>query len=216
MSDLHLEVNKQYLSFHIPKTASNLILADDIGRLSDYTQYLEFLKIQCQQFSQVFLVLGNHEFYVVLNRTRVAIKACPDIIILGYTLHSRILPEARRIINDRVKDFQRIGNWTRQIRQIRSEKITSGHRIIAASHYPPCVKQSRRPVDLGKPWGSAFGTDILKSDDAVFSNVQAWVFGHTHSCSDFWKCNVRLVSSQRGYIMRQNSREGFRLVSMNI
>jgi hypothetical protein len=55
---------------------------------------------------------GLISILVVLNRTRVAIKACPDIIILGYTLHSRILPEARRIMNDRVKDFQRIGNWT--------------------------------------------------------------------------------------------------------
>jgi metallophosphoesterase superfamily enzyme len=63
LSDLHLEVNRQYSSFDIPVRPSRLILAGDIGRLVDYDEYREFLRRQTERFEMVFLVLGNHEFY---------------------------------------------------------------------------------------------------------------------------------------------------------
>lgn len=136
MSDLHLEVSNQYSSFHIPKAAPYLILAGDIGRLVDYESYLDFLRSQCSQFTRVFLVLGNHEFYglsrdeglrraeqleqepdligklVVLNQTRITLDTLPGITILGCTLQSWIPPEAREIVEAKVHDFQRIKNWT--------------------------------------------------------------------------------------------------------
>lgn len=43
MSDLHLEVGQQYTSFRISPCAPYLILAGDIGRLSDYVAYRDFL-----------------------------------------------------------------------------------------------------------------------------------------------------------------------------
>lgn len=35
LSDLHLEINQEYLSFEIPVCAEHLVLAGDVGRLVD-------------------------------------------------------------------------------------------------------------------------------------------------------------------------------------
>lgn len=63
MSDLHLEVNRQYGTFEIPVMAPVLLLAGDVGQLQHYNEYLSFLHRQCRNFDLVYLVLGNHEFY---------------------------------------------------------------------------------------------------------------------------------------------------------
>lgn len=63
LSDLHLDYESQYLSFHIPVSAPFLILAGNIGRLIDYEQYLAFLIRRCNLHEKVFLVLGTLEFH---------------------------------------------------------------------------------------------------------------------------------------------------------
>lgn len=134
LSDLHLELGQQYSHFHILASAPYLILAGDIGNLCHYQSYLDFLRRQCENFRQVFLVLGNHEFYgisrneglrlaalleqeaalqgklKILNRTRADISS--DVVILGCTLQSCISPSSRAVIECKVKDFKRIQQWT--------------------------------------------------------------------------------------------------------
>jgi hypothetical protein len=248
MSDLHLEVSNQYSSFYIPKAAPYLILAGDIGRLVDYESYLDFLRSQCCQFTRVFLVLGNHEFYglsreeglrraellqqepdlsgklVVMNQTRITLDTPTGITILGCTLQSWIPPEAREIVEARVNDFRRIKNWTvdrhmmeytsdvdwlqKQINLIRNEESTSGHRIVVITHHAPSVQESSRPSDIGSPLRSAFATDLLGINGVpLLSDVQWWIFGHTHYCTEFSKGNVKLVSNQRGYTIHKSSQE---------
>ena len=63
LSDLHLEVAKRYSSFEILPSAPYLVLAGNIGLLTDYDSYLAFLARQTQAIKKVFLVLGNHDFY---------------------------------------------------------------------------------------------------------------------------------------------------------
>ncbi|KAF3042549.1 hypothetical protein E8E11_005747 [Didymella keratinophila] len=63
LSDLHLDHESQYLTFHIPVSAPFLILAGNIGRLIDYESYLSFLIRRCNLHEKVFLVLGSLEFY---------------------------------------------------------------------------------------------------------------------------------------------------------
>lgn len=113
--------------------ATRLILAGDIGRLADYSAFRGFLCSLCQKFAEVYLVLGNHEFFdisheeglyladrlqhehglkdklVVMNRKRVDLG---DISLLGCTLHSRIPSEAEEIVRSKINDFRRIANWT--------------------------------------------------------------------------------------------------------
>lgn len=62
MSDLHLDHESQYLTFHIPVAAPYLILAGNIGRLVDYDDYLSFLVRRCNLHEKVYLILGALEF----------------------------------------------------------------------------------------------------------------------------------------------------------
>jgi predicted phosphodiesterase len=71
MSDLHLEVGQQYSSFDVVPHASRLILAGDIGRLADYNAFRNFLASSCEKFEEVYLVLGNHEFFGVSHQEAV-------------------------------------------------------------------------------------------------------------------------------------------------
>lgn len=148
-------------------------------------------------------------------------EAHPNVTILGCTLQSYILPEAREIVGEKIKDFQRIVNWTidhhnaehasdvewlqTHIRLIRKEKNGSQRRIFVITHHAPVVREASRPEHFLNPWSSAFGTDLLRIDSlSTFSEVQWWVFGHTHYATEFSKCNVKLVSNQRGYLFPTN------------
>lgn len=134
MSDLHLEVGQQYLTFEFDVTAPNLILAGDIGRLIDYEGYTSFLRKQISRYDRVFLVLGNHEFYGLsfedgLARAR-ALEKQPvlegkvvllqqdtfafddDRVIMGCCLWSFIPEDSAPAIAAVVNDFKMIEGWT--------------------------------------------------------------------------------------------------------
>ncbi|KAF1923056.1 ser/Thr protein phosphatase superfamily [Didymella exigua CBS 183.55] len=113
LSDLHLDHESQYLTFHIPVSAPFLILAGNIGRLIDYESYLSFLIRRCNLHEKVFLVLGSLEFHglawmdglqlahkmerepatkgrlEVLYETRSEVPGT-NVVLLGATLWSRI------------------------------------------------------------------------------------------------------------------------------
>jgi predicted phosphodiesterase len=135
MSDLHLELNRQYATFDFPAKAPFLILGGDIGRMVDYDMFLPFLARQTARFEKVFLVLGNHEFYemtyeegitkaremekeevlegklVLLDRNR---WDDPDseLTIVGATLWSKIPSSAAEMVTLRVSDYKKISGWT--------------------------------------------------------------------------------------------------------
>ncbi|KAF4633520.1 hypothetical protein G7Y89_g4603 [Cudoniella acicularis] len=243
LSDLHLEVGQQYLSYEIPPSAPYLILGGDIGRLIDFDSYLAFLARQTNNFKTVFLVLGNHEFcglssagaleqakkleaepilggkLILLHQKRFDF---PDssITILGCTLWSRILEEAREIVQMKVKDFQKIEDrtvdahnrdhesdvtWLRaQVEEIRKENEGMGKDecqgdILVITHHAPSIQETARPEQVDNPWSSAFATDLLR--DGGWPNVKMWIFGHTHFTTEFEKCGIRVVSNQRGYVL---------------
>lgn len=134
MSDLHLEVGQQYSRFVIPACAPYLVLAGDIGHLCDYQELLDFLAVHCQIFRHVFFALDNHEFFggsrseglavvqklkhkpilqgkfSLLHRSRVDLSE--NIKVLGYTLQSCILPESRTLVESKVNDCKKIGEWS--------------------------------------------------------------------------------------------------------
>lgn len=137
VSDLHLEVGQQYLTFDFEVTAPNLILAGDIGRLVDYDGYLAFLQKQTVRYDRVFLVLGNHEFYGLsfesgldqaralekepsLQRKLVLLqqKSCSSfdqndqVVVVGCPLWSLIPTESAKAIAAVVNDFNKIEGWS--------------------------------------------------------------------------------------------------------
>ncbi|KAI1934490.1 hypothetical protein LOZ66_005958 [Ophidiomyces ophidiicola] len=238
LSDLHLEVGAQYSGFHITPQAPYLILAGDIGRLADYDAFRDFLRSQCQQFRQVYLVLGNHEFFgvsrpeglrlaaalqdepelqgqlTIMNKKRVDLE---DVSLLGCTLHSRVPPEAKEIVQHKINDFRRIVDWSvedhvaehardvkwlqDEILSIRNGEAGSKRKIVVVTHHAPLAKGTSRPSDEKNPWSSAFGTELLGTKDkSPLDDVQYWVFGHTHYSSELTCGQVKLVSNQRGYV----------------
>ncbi|PYI00411.1 calcineurin-like phosphoesterase [Aspergillus sclerotiicarbonarius CBS 121057] len=135
LSDLHLEINRQYPLYEIPVCAEHLILAGDIGRLTDYDDYRNFLHKQTEQFQWVFLVPGNHEFYnetftaglekakqleqepcfkgrlIILHQKRFDVPGS-GVTILGCTLWSKVPPELMDVVRSKAKDFQKIKDWS--------------------------------------------------------------------------------------------------------
>ncbi|PGH28660.1 hypothetical protein GX50_08598 [[Emmonsia] crescens] len=238
MSDLHLEVCQQYANFHITPRADRLILAGDIGRLADYEALRDFLCLQCKKFIEVYLVLGNHEFFgvsreeglrladmlqqepglkdklIVMNQKRVDLQ---DVTLLGCTLHSHIPPEDVEYVGHKINDFRCILDWTvakhvtehasdvkwltDEITSIRETESTAKRKIVVISHHAPSTKGTSEPSEEGSPLSSAFGTDLLDGEERTcLSDVQWWIFGHTHYSTDLLYGKVKLVSNQRGYL----------------
>lgn len=135
MSDLHLELNRQYATFDFPVTAPLLLLGGDIGRFIDYDMFLPFLARQTARYERVFLVLGNHEFYEMsfeagIEKAREMEKEAvlegklkvlhqdrwddeeTNLTILGATLWSKIDAQAEEVVTLRVSDFKMIKEWS--------------------------------------------------------------------------------------------------------
>lgn len=135
MSDLHLEVGQQYLTFHFDVAAPSLILAGDIGRLIDYEGYTSFLQKQTARYERLFLVLGNHEFYglsfedglerakelekepalegklILLQQKKFAFDD-DGTVILGCSLWSFIPGDSAPAVVAVVNDFKKIEGWS--------------------------------------------------------------------------------------------------------
>jgi hypothetical protein len=138
LSDLYLNYESQYLTFHIPVSASYLILAGNVGQLADYDAYLSFLVRRCNLYEKVFLVLGALEFQglshaeglqlarhmeeeaatkgrlQILHRTRVDVPN-KNITLLGCTLWSHIPESAEAAVIKKAPEFdanEGIRQWT--------------------------------------------------------------------------------------------------------
>lgn len=246
LSDLHLEINQQYSSFDTPVSAPYLVLAGDVGRLIDYDAYLIFLKRQTDLFHRVFLVLGNHEFYgasfaagvekaerlekepslngrlVLLHRTRYDVPNS-QVSVLGCTLRSQVPAGKVDVVTSKIKDFEKIQDWTvddhntshkadsswlrQQIDSLRLDN-DNAHRkrvVLVVTHHAPSTSNTSSPAHARNPWTVAFATDLLSRGD--WPGVKAWVFGHTHYTTEFRDRHVRVISNQRGYVLPWSSSE---------
>jgi|UniRef100_A0A6C0CXE4 DNA repair exonuclease SbcCD nuclease subunit len=73
VSDIHIEELYPHIpdwTMYITKSAENLILAGDIGHVELPDQYFSFIRNICANFTNVYLIPGNHEFYSRNNPTR--------------------------------------------------------------------------------------------------------------------------------------------------
>ena len=128
LSDLYLNHESQYLTFHIPVSAPYLILAGNVGQLADYDAYLSFLVRRCNLYDGVFLVLGALEFQGlthteglelarhmqeesstrgklrILYRTKVEVPGT-NVALLGCTLWSHIPAGAEAAVLKKAPEF---------------------------------------------------------------------------------------------------------------
>ena len=229
MSDLHWErfldkTTQRYGVPEVPKRASYIVLAGDIGRFRDHDDLQIALQQMCDKFDKVLLVSGNHEFYgssrekglliaeamsqdlgdkfILLNRTRVDLE---DVVILGCTLQSHV-PEGACLTND----FAKIKGWTvadhnaehrrdlewleEALGKVADERC--GSRIVIVTHYAPAFEEANHPRLRQSPCRYCFSSDTLEQ----FKNWQGagqvshWIFGHTHYNTAFTCGNTVVLS----------------------
>jgi hypothetical protein len=234
LSDLHLHHNAQYLTFNVPVTAPYLILAGNIGRLSDYDAYLSFLVRRCNMYEKVWLVLGSLEFsntthfegltlahkmekeratrgrLEVLHRTRSDI-AGTNFTLLGCSLWSHIPEAEEEAVLKKAEEFDTqngIKEWDvakhnrehqRDLTWLRKEVGETGTReVIIVSSFTPDLKESMPPWQVGSPWASAYGANLL--DDMEWYGTKCWVYGATGRTRQYKKAKMTVVSNQRGQV----------------
>lgn len=80
VSDIHLEFCGGKFP-KVNKVSPNLILAGDIGVISDIESYdvlIGFIRQCCSRWTHIFYVLGNHEYYHCIDMSLVLIKFRED------------------------------------------------------------------------------------------------------------------------------------------
>lgn len=89
-SDLHMEFRNSFPK--IEPIVENLILAGDIGKISN-KHYLDFIDYVSKFWKKVFIVLGNHEFYIkshyhkTINKYRELFNKYKNIFFLNDSEH---------------------------------------------------------------------------------------------------------------------------------
>ncbi len=241
MSDLHMELsdNSRYIKHsEIPVTGDVLVIAGDTAYLRDSAMPNQRLwKTLSQNYRQVLLVPGNHEFYgngdvlaygdswnrmiqpnVGYYQNKVIRIDDTDFILS--TLWSHIRPQDEYFVAHGMNDFRQI--------------MYDGHRFTTDdfnAEHEKClafIKQSVAESDAvrivivthhlpsymvvapcyqGDSLTSAFATEL--GNFIANSRIDAWIFGHSHSNIDGQIGNTRLLCNQMGYIAYGEHVNGF-------
>lgn len=231
-SDLHLEFadNWRYLKEHPLEVKGDLfILAGDIGYLGDdnYSKH-PFWDWAAENFQQVIVCMGNHEFYKFYDVATLPDGYCLEIRpnvhayynavihleetdIIVSTLWSHISLQDAYFTERVVSDFRRIlykgelmtftefnKEHERCLNFIKESVATSTAPIkIVVTHHVPSF-QMLSPEFKGSAANGAFTVELF--DYIVDSNINYWIYGHSHRNSDKLIGNTRCLSNQLGYV----------------
>ena len=241
MSDLHMELwdNSQFLKhLDIPVTGDVLVLAGDTAYLRDTTMpNRRFWKWAADNYRQVLLVPGNHEYYgggdVLANGDSWQRMICPNV---GYyqnkvvrvddtdfilsTLWSHIPPQDEYFVSRGMNDFRQIRYGEKRFT---TDDFNAEH-IKCLAFIRQAVLESTAdkivvvthhlpsyvvvaPYYKGDSLTSAFATEL--GDYIVDSRINAWIFGHSHCNIDAQIGDTRLVCNQLGYVAHGEHNNGF-------
>lgn len=207
-SDLHTELSSLNHVKKICKTYfkkdlnSSLILAGDIGKPGD-KKYLYLLEWCSRRYNKIFVIAGNHEFYNTTNVVDTLRNMCmkfPNVyfldkniyysdsyIIFGCILWTHIHTIEIHDVKKYYNDFKYINNidintwhdsdlnWlTNALEYYKNDNRTK----IVITHHMPSYSLLESKYKQYSLFNSAFAnTDCEK----LFSNVDYWIYGHTHT-----------------------------------
>jgi predicted phosphodiesterase len=229
-SDLHLEFanNRDWLKKHpLTPKAEILVIAGDTYYLNkDYTK-LDFIQQVSNDFDQVYLIPGNHEYYdgfdAVSALTEMKKEILPNVAMINNsiveygdiqlifstmwsTIHQNVLAIKRGMM-----DFHKIkmNNKPLSITQFnqlhqaafqfihKAVKTTSTKKIIITHHLPSLACNA--PQFKGSLLNDAFCVD--KTDFILNNQIDYWIYGHSHrNLDDFSISNTQMVTNQFGYV----------------
>lgn len=231
-SDLHLEFaeNSHYLKEHpIQPVGDVLVLAGDTGYLGDQNYSVHpFWDWASDNFRQVIVCLGNHEFYKFYDLaslpdgTDVAIRPnvhyyynkvvrVDDIDIVVSTLWSHIdasnafkaercVSDFHRIIyHDEILDWQHFNNeHIRCLRFIQEAVSTNRARKKVVVTHHVPSFKLMATEFDGSAINGAFTVEL--SDYIEHSGIDYWIYGHSHRNINKWIGSTKCVSNQLGYV----------------
>lgn len=235
MSDLHLEFreNAHWLKEHpLPVTGDILVLAGDTFYLGDESMMRHpFWDWASENYRQVIVCLGNHEFYKYYDLStlkesamgeirhnvhwyyNVALKV-DDIEFIVSTLWASI-PLHEAFQTERcVSDFHRImyedhvltaADFTKEHERCLEfikdavEKSNAKKKIVVTHHVPSFQLSS--PVFKGSPINGAFTVEL--GNYIAYSDIDYWIYGHSHRNIDGVIGNTQCLSNQLGYTFQK-------------
>lgn len=231
-SDLHLEFaeNSRYLRQNpIKPMADILVLAGDTGYLGcDAFIAHPFWDWAADNYEQVIVCLGNHEFYnfydlaSLADGTDVAIrpnvhyyynKVVPvgdtDVIVSTLWSHvnqqdafmtERCVSDFHRIIyKDKILDWQHFNQeYERCLQFIKDAVATSQARKKVIVTHHVPSFQLMSPEFAGSPINGAFTTELV--DYIEQSGIDHWIYGHSHRNVNRLIGNTQCVCNQLGYV----------------
>ncbi len=238
-SDLHLEFeeNSKFLKSHpIIPTADILVLAGDIGYLGHDTYISHpFWDWASENFKQVLVVPGNHEFYggYDLSNLRTGMEesirknvawfynksiTIDDVEFVLSPLWAKIPPLAEYIIQSRVSDFKLIKYNKKLLTPEVFNRLHAESVSFLKSSFENSTTLKRVVVTHHLPselcMAAEFKGSILNGafvsnlDDLVLeSGVDYWIYGHSHrNMRERIIGNTKLVCNQLGYVSSHENR----------
>ena len=231
-SDLHMEFhdNMRFMkSLPLEVVGDVLVIAGDVGYLVDTTiPHLRFWKWASENYRQVLMVAGNHEYY---NNGDIAAQGeswqkmfLPNV---GYyhnkvvridkvdfilsTLWSRIPPVDEFAIQNGMNDYSQIlYNKRRLVPQNINDEFDRNlafikHSVSKSDAEKIVVVTHHLPSfaaiedrHKGSVLNAAYATEI--GNYIAGSRITAWIYGHSHHSTDLMIGDTYLVSNPLGYV----------------
>ena len=196
--------NWRYLKEHpLEKAGDILVLAGDIGYFGDENYSLHpFWNQVADQYEQVIVVPGNHEFYKY------------DVDMILSTLWAHIPLQDAFATESGVTDFHRImfEGETLTFEQFNKEhercmaflrracKSSSASKRVIVTHHVPSFQLSS-PDFKGSRINGAF---VSNEDDFIETcGADYWIYGHSHRNIDRQIGKTQCLSNQLGYVFAQ-------------
>lgn len=240
-SDLHLEFkeNLAYIqSIPFEVTGEILILAGDTFYLKDRTMpNIKFWKWASQNYLQVMLVPGNHEFY---NNGDVSVRGdswqymfldnvgyyynkvvrISDMDIVLSTLWSHIPAENEFNVFRGMNDFRQILYDKHRLRIedfnaehekcltfIKQSVLESTAKHIVVVTHHLPTFQAVTKEQINDNMNNAYVTEL--GNFIADSRIDYWIYGHSHKNIDTEIGTTKIISNQLGYLLNGERAEGF-------
>jgi predicted phosphodiesterase len=231
-SDLHLEFadNSRFLKDHpLIKTGDMLVLAGDIGYLGDdnYSKH-PFWGWASDNYEQVVIIPGNHEFYKSFDmdtlhdgwelqiRSNVrcyynTVIHCGNTDLIATTLWGQIRLEDAFQTENAITDFRRIRysnkilDWARfndeheRCFQFLDKSVKSSKaQNIIVTSHHVPSFMLNAPEFEGSRLNGAFTVEL--GDYIASAPIKYWIYGHSHRNINRYIGKTLCVSNQLGYV----------------
>lgn len=222
ISDIHTEIraNNYILSEEKLPSADILILAGDIGCMSNKENYIFFLKDLSVKYEHIIIVPGNHEYYDVSFKDVV-----PELKkMCSFSLNIHIL-EKESIVIDGIEfigttlwslsskdSFLKSSEYQKGVFTSHLEYIESfidsykflKNKLEAPSQIPQIVITHHLPIEkFINPRFTLCGINDLYATNILeylnLSNVSIWFCGHSHESSKIKYGETLIISNPLGY-----------------